>query len=113
MLPCPIRVLPRLTTSMKPIYLSRPFTTTLPKKAEGDTGAIRHGGERSSDTWSRREKAAEDMYIKEREKEIMVLLKEKIAAQEAALEKDRQVLREMEGEYGAVEDAWVSSRIGR
>lgn len=63
--------------------------------AEGDTGAVRRGGEAQADSWTRREKAAEDMYIKQREKEIMQLLREKIVAQEKKLEIDREVLRTM------------------
>lgn len=68
--------------------------------AEGDTGGIRHGGEKSMDTWSKREKAAEDMYIRQREKEIMALLREKIMAQQVQLEKDLAVLAAMEDQYG-------------
>lgn len=64
---------------------SRAFTTSILRSAEGDTGSIRAGGSRAADTWSRREKAAEDMYIHEREKEIVKLMKEKIAEQEAKL----------------------------
>lgn len=64
---------------------ARAFTISLPRSAEGDTGSIRSGGSRQADTWSRREKAAEDMYIREREKQILKLLKEKIAEQEAKL----------------------------
>jgi hypothetical protein len=55
----------------RPLLSIRPFSTSLLKKAEGDTGSIRAGGNAHADTWSRREKAAEDMYIREREKEIM------------------------------------------
>lgn len=84
----------------------RPFSITSIRKAEGDTGSLRAGGQRHGDTWSRREKAAEDMYIKGREKEIMTLLKEKIKAQEMKLVEDRKLLEEMEAEYGDVDQAW-------
>ena len=80
----------------------RAFATTALRKAEGDTGSIRRGGERSADTWSKREKAAEDMYIREREKALMQLLKEKIADQEAQLAKDRAILNAMEDQYGHI-----------
>jgi len=83
----------------RPVH-SRTFTTAPRLMAEGDTGGIRHGGEKSADTWSRREKAAEDMYIRQREKEIMALLREKIRAQQLQLEKDRAVLSQMEDQYG-------------
>ena len=70
--------------------------------AEGDTGAWRAGGIAHSDAFNRREKAAEDMYIKEREVKIMALLKEKIARQEAKLSKDRLILSTMEDQYGRI-----------
>lgn len=98
----PLRLLPALSkTSL------RPFTTVTRKMAEGDTGSVRYGGDRHGDTWSRREKAAEDLYIKGREKAIMELLKEKIAQQEAALAKDKAILSTMEDQYGHIaEDTW-------
>ena len=68
--------------------------------AEGDTGSVRAGGSRSADAWNKREKAAEDLYIYEREKQIMALMKEKIAKQEEQLAKDRAVLNAMEDQYG-------------
>ncbi|KAK4498121.1 hypothetical protein PRZ48_010777 [Zasmidium cellare] len=88
-----------------PTTTTRLFTTTQPTAASGDTGAPRPRGEAAADSWTRREKAAEDMYIKQREKEIMALLKEKIEAQEKKLELDREVLRTMQDQYGhAVEE---------
>ncbi|KXT18760.1 hypothetical protein AC579_8212 [Pseudocercospora musae] len=89
------------TSLLRPsMYLAkRPFSISLPKRyAEGDTGSPRLHG----DTWTKREKAAEDLYIKGREKNIMMLLKEKIAAQEAVLEKDRAILSALEDQYGHV-----------
>ena len=79
---------------------TRPLSTTALRMAGGDTGAPRAGGERSHDSWHRREKAAEDMYIREREKQIMALLKEKIQEQEAKLALDRAILEKMEDQYG-------------
>ncbi|EME80816.1 uncharacterized protein MYCFIDRAFT_183155 [Pseudocercospora fijiensis CIRAD86] len=82
-----------------PTIYKRPFTLTLTKSyAEGDTGAPRLHG----DSWTKREKAAEDMYIKGRENNLIMLLKEKIAAQEAVLEKDRAILAAMEDQYAHV-----------
>jgi hypothetical protein len=97
----------RLTTST---LLHRRFSFAQTFLAEGDTGAMRRGGSAQDDTWTRREKAAENMYIKQREKEIVKLLKEKIKAQEAILENDRKVLAVMEDQYGrAVEDVGRAS----
>ena len=92
----PLRSLRLLT----PRTSTRFFSLTTLKLAEGDTGSHRFGGQR--DTWNKREKAAEDMYIKGREQQIMALLKEKIGKQEAALAKDRAVLSGMEDQYGRV-----------
>ena len=68
--------------------------------AAGDTGSVRSGGERSADTWSKREKAAEDMYIKDREKQIMQILKERIREQQLQIDRDQKLLNEMEDQYG-------------
>lgn len=99
MLPYCFRVLRVLKD---PSLTLRPFSHTSRLMAEGDTGSLRSGGVRDADAWSRREKAAEDLYIKGREKAIMQLLKEKIEKQEAALQKDRLILAEMEDQYGHV-----------
>lgn len=88
-------------SSFRPLTVTlRPFSHAARRMREGDTGSVRSGGERAADTWSKREKAAEDMYIKEREKVIMQLLKEKIAQQETQLQKDRAILNAMEDQYG-------------
>ncbi len=94
-------LLPNLSRSL------RPFSTTAIRMAGGDTGSMRSGGDRHADTWSRREKAMEDMYIREREKEIMIMLKEKIALQIKQLDKDRLILNQMEENYGeGAEEEW-------
>lgn len=80
----------------------RCFTIATRKLAEGDTGGLRRGGQQSADGWTRREKAAEDMYIKEREKAIVQLLREKIAKQEEQLAKDLAMLAAMEDQYGNI-----------
>ena len=91
-----------LLTSKAPTRL---FSVALRRRAEGDTGGVRSSGQRAGDGWTRREKAAEDMYIKEREKAIVLLLKEKIAKQEEQLIKDRALLVAMEDQYGNVVQA--------
>lgn len=93
----------RLTRLSRPPLLrphARSFCLTSKRLAEGDTGATRYGGQQSSDAFTRREKAAEDMYIKEREKEIVLLLREKIAKQQEQLAKDMAMLAAMEDQYG-------------
>ena len=80
----------------------RSMTVSLRSLAEGDVGALRHGGQAASDAFNRREKAAEDMYIREREKVILSLLREKVVKQEEILAKDRAMLAAMEDQYGHV-----------
>ncbi|KAM3413728.1 ATPase inhibitor [Cercospora zeina] len=70
--------------------------------ASGDTGSVRSGGEAAGDSWTRREKAAENVYIKQKEQNLLTMLREKIAAQEAILAKDRAILAAMEDQYGHV-----------
>ena len=86
--------------SRAPTATPRLFSVVTKRMAEGDTGGIRSRGQQGGDTWTRREKAAEDMYIKEREKVIVQLLKEKIAKQEEQLAKDLAMLAAMENQYG-------------
>lgn len=78
------RQLPRLAQS------TRAFATSTLKMAEGDTGAPRSGGQAQGDSFTKREQASEDFYVKEQEKQKLQALKKKIADQEAALAKDRQ-----------------------
>lgn len=80
----------------------RPLTTSRPLCRDGDTGSVRSGGEAAGDSWTRREKAAENVYIKQKEKTLLIMLREKIAAQEAILAKDRAILAAMEDQYGHV-----------
>ena len=89
------RQLPTRTIST---VLSRPFSSTAHAAREGDTGSHRFSGER--DAWSKREQAAEGLYMLGREKQIMELLKERIRQQEAVLSKDRAILTHMEDQYG-------------
>lgn len=90
------RLYPRLPLS------TRTLTTTPSRFSEGATGAIRSGGSAHGDAFTKREKAAEDMWVREREKNIIAVMREKIARQEALLEEDRKVLAKMENAYGHV-----------
>ncbi|KAK3063237.1 hypothetical protein LTS18_002014 [Coniosporium uncinatum] len=53
--------------------------------AEGDVGGTKAGGARASDSINKREKANEDMYIREQEQQKLKTLKDKIEAQERHL----------------------------
>ncbi|KAL0939047.1 mitochondrial ATPase [Colletotrichum truncatum] len=61
------------------------FTTTTRVMAAGDTGAPpKLGGQ--GDAFQRREKASEDLAIRQREKEKLLELKKKLAEQQAHLQ---------------------------
>jgi ATPase inhibitor, mitochondrial len=47
--------------------LHRTFLTTAIRAAEGDTGATRSGGVKSSDSFNKREAAEESRYIRQKE----------------------------------------------
>jgi anti-sigma28 factor (negative regulator of flagellin synthesis) len=73
---------PAATTTLR--LLSRPFSAA----------AVRAAPEAANrgDAINKREKAAEDMYVRKQEQEKLAALKKKIADGEAQLEKDRKEL---------------------
>lgn len=58
--------------------------------AEGDSGSPRSGGSASSDSFTKREQASENLYVRQQEAEKLKQLKAKIAASESQLAKDKQ-----------------------
>ncbi|MCJ1245865.1 hypothetical protein MMC30_003069 [Trapelia coarctata] len=52
----------------------RALSVSFARMAEGDVGGIRAGGSASSDAFNKREKANEDYYVKQKEKEKYVHL---------------------------------------
>ncbi|KAK2601736.1 ATPase inhibitor [Conoideocrella luteorostrata] len=62
------------------------FTTTARAMAEGDTGAPPKTGGRG-DAFQRRERASEDLAIRQREKEKLIELKNKLAEQQQHLKR--------------------------
>lgn len=53
----------------------------------GDTGAVRSGGVAQGDAFNKREKAQEDLGIRQREQEKLKELKEKLKQQRSDLDK--------------------------
>ncbi|KAF2139905.1 uncharacterized protein K452DRAFT_289287 [Aplosporella prunicola CBS 121167] len=49
--------------------LTRPFSTTVRTMAAGDAGSTRAGGEKAADAFTKREAAAEEMYIRQEERQ--------------------------------------------
>ncbi|KAK3052758.1 ATPase inhibitor [Extremus antarcticus] len=84
------RALPRT-----PFATIRTFTTSILRKAEGDTGAPRSGGAAQGDAWTKREQASEDYYVRQQEREKLEALKKKIADKEAEVAKDREEMEKL------------------
>ncbi|KAF3483881.1 uncharacterized protein GIQ15_03205 [Arthroderma uncinatum] len=53
---------------------------------EGSTGAPRAGGVQSGDAWTKKESAEENLYVKRKETEKLLALKEKLKQQRAHLD---------------------------
>ncbi|KAF2718337.1 hypothetical protein K431DRAFT_287732 [Polychaeton citri CBS 116435] len=83
------------------------------RMGEGDTGGIRYGGAAHGDAFNKREKAAEDLYIRQREADIVKLLKEKIAKKESLLEAEKKLLAELEVQYGDEAEEALRTRYSR
>lgn len=76
------------------------ISTTARSMAAGDTGAPKSGGAQSSDAFSRREKASEDMAIKAREREKLLDLRKKISEQHEHLNRLEKHLDDLANERG-------------
>jgi len=57
--------------------------------AAGDSGSPRSGGAASGDAFTKREEAAENLYVKRQEAEKLQALREKVKKGEAQLAKDK------------------------
>ncbi|KAI9855489.1 MAG: hypothetical protein M1824_006085 [Vezdaea acicularis] len=68
--------------------------------AGGDTGAPRSGGSAQADSFVKREKAQEDMYMKNQEREKLNQLREKLKAQQAHLQELDAHLEAIAKEHG-------------
>ncbi|KAK4181570.1 mitochondrial ATPase inhibitor, IATP-domain-containing protein [Triangularia setosa] len=74
------------TKITRPALLSRTFATTSRAMGAGDTGAPpKTGGQ--GDAFQRREKAQEDFAIRQREKEKLLALRQKLREQQDHLQK--------------------------
>ncbi|MCJ1362312.1 hypothetical protein MMC16_001415 [Acarospora aff. strigata] len=68
--------------------------------AAGDTGAARSGGEAAGDAFSKREKANEDYYVKQKEREKLMLLREKLKQQRQHLDELEKHIDEVTKDQG-------------
>ncbi|KAF2182491.1 hypothetical protein K469DRAFT_585690 [Zopfia rhizophila CBS 207.26] len=76
-----------LTKNVKPLA-SRRFLSTSARLMTGETGsgASRPGGLREGDAFTRRETAAEELYIKQEEKAKLLAIREKLKQQKQHIE---------------------------
>ncbi|KAF2454615.1 mitochondrial ATPase inhibitor, IATP-domain-containing protein [Lineolata rhizophorae] len=89
--------------AFSPVVASRrALSTSARLMSAGDTGSgfSRPGGERSGDAYTRREKANEDLYIKEEEKRKLMQLKEKITAQRKHMDELEKHIDDLTKEQG-------------
>ncbi|MCJ1483553.1 hypothetical protein MMC06_003721 [Schaereria dolodes] len=78
----------------------RTFFISATRMAEGDTGGVRSGGAASSDSFSKREKANEDYYVKQKEQEKLVALKAKLQEQRKHIDELDKHINELTKEQG-------------
>jgi len=64
----------------------RYFTTARIMRADGATGATRAGGEKAGDAFNKREKAQEELWIREEEKKKLEQLRDKLQEQKKHIE---------------------------
>ncbi|EGR50442.1 hypothetical protein MKX07_007503 [Trichoderma sp. CBMAI-0711] len=85
------------TAALRPLRAA--FTTTARAMGEGDTGAPpKTGGQ--GDAFQRREKAAEDYAIRQREKEKLLELRKKLTEQQEHLDRLAKHIDEITKEQG-------------
>ncbi|KAM3565436.1 hypothetical protein ARSEF4850_001390 [Beauveria asiatica] len=86
------------TAALRPIRTTA-FSTTARAMAEGDTGAPpRTGGQ--GDAFQRRERASEDYAIRQREKEKLLELKQRLAEQQEHLQRLSEHIDEITKDQG-------------
>lgn len=88
------------TRSALRLNSARTFSMSAIRAAEGDTGAPRTGGAAQGDSFTKREQANEDYYVKQQERQKLEALKKKIADSEAQLAQDRKDVEEMTKKSG-------------
>ncbi|KAH7138436.1 mitochondrial ATPase inhibitor, IATP-domain-containing protein [Dendryphion nanum] len=72
----------------RPLASKRLLSTTARAMAGGDTGSgtSRIGGSRGGDAFTKREAAAEELYIREEERQKLLAIKEKLKTQKQHIE---------------------------
>ena len=93
---------PSAIRAIRPLASRRLLSTTPKVMSAGDTGSgfSRPGGERSGDAYTKRERAQEEMWIREEERQKLVQLKEKLAAQRKHIDELSKHIDELTREQG-------------
>lgn len=72
------------------------FSIVARRMAGGDTGAPRSGGSAQGDSFTRREEASENLYIRQQEKAKLDALKKKLSETEKELEQHKKEIADLE-----------------
>ncbi|KAF2232929.1 putative ATPase inhibitor mitochondrial precursor [Viridothelium virens] len=83
-----------------PRIASRSFSVASRMMAEGDTGAPRSGGAASSDAFTKRESASEEMFIRDQERQKLASLRAKIGEHKKHLEELEKHVDDLSKEQG-------------
>jgi len=78
----------------------RAFSIGAVRMGEGDTGAPKQGGQAADDSFSRREAAQENLYVREKELEKLRQLKAKLKEQRAHLDELDKHIDQLTKEQG-------------
>lgn len=92
----------QITRTARPVAAQRFLTTTSKLMSSGDTGSgySRPGGERAGDAFTKRERAAEDRFIKQEERAKLLAIREKLAAQKKHIEELDKHIEDLTKEHG-------------
>jgi len=80
--------------------VQRSFSAAALRAAAGDTGSTRPGGQVQGDSFTKREAAAENKFIREKEMESLRKLKEKLSVQRQHLDELDKHIKELEKDSG-------------
>ncbi|KAF2638347.1 hypothetical protein P280DRAFT_431600 [Massarina eburnea CBS 473.64] len=86
----------------RPLAAQRFFSTSMRAMSAGDagSGSSRPGGVRSGDAFTKREAAAEELYIKSEEKAKLMAIRQKLQQQQKHIEELTKHIDEVTGEAG-------------
>ncbi|MCJ1353028.1 MAG: hypothetical protein MMC33_003012 [Icmadophila ericetorum] len=81
-------------------FQTRALSVSAVRMSEGATGGVRSGGEAQGDAFNKREKANEDYYVRQKEREKLTALKTKLAEQRKHLDELDKHIDELTKDQG-------------